>query len=130
MTRRGFKAISNRLIVSPIVATLVFSTTPAVARQWVDAICKDWNFRQIIPAHFTAPIQATPADLRAAFSFVYDDASTGDKSASKTQGGILGGVLRALNMNANARRVVYPEDDIRALNSAKEFLKSAGVVNK
>lgn len=129
----GFKAIANKLIVSPIVATLVFSTTPEVAREWVESICRDWNFRQIIPAHFTAPIPATPTDLRAAFSFVYPE----EQEAAKPAGmGLLGGLLSALRpaggsgSSSAPRGVVFPEEDIKALNSAKEFLKSAGVVNK
>ncbi len=120
--------------MSPIVATLVFSTTPADARRWVDSICANWNFRQIIPAHFSAPIPATPADLRAAFSFVYEDQQQ-QQPAQAAAGGLLGGLLSGLRLgggvSAGAKAgVVYPEDDIRALKSAKEFLKSAGVVNK
>lgn len=47
---RGFLAIANRLIVGPILKTLVFSTTPEVTRAWVDSICADWAFTSIIPA--------------------------------------------------------------------------------
>jgi hypothetical protein len=37
---RGFKAIANRLIVGPILKTLVFSTEPELSREWVDSICR------------------------------------------------------------------------------------------
>ena len=33
-------------------------------RRWVDSICNSWDFNQIIPAHFDAPIAAGPADFR------------------------------------------------------------------
>ena len=132
--------------MSPIVATLVFSTSPADSRRWVESICRDWNFRQIIPAHFSAPIPATPADLRAAFSFVFYDQQQQQGRRAGTQehlgnggvaggGGLLSGWFARLGLGGSVRAagkqgVVYPEEDIRALNSAKEFLKSAGVVNK
>lgn len=47
---RGFLAIANRLIVGPILKTLVFSTTPDATRAWVDDICDSWAFTSIIPA--------------------------------------------------------------------------------
>lgn len=47
---------------------VISSTTSASrglqVRQWVDSICSSWDFKQIIPAHFDAPIPAGPADLR------------------------------------------------------------------
>ena len=35
----------------------------------MESICKEWEFKQIIPAHFDAPIAANPADLRYALPF-------------------------------------------------------------
>ena len=61
---KGFSAIANRLIVGPILKTLVFSTEPELSKEWIEDICSSWNFTQIIPAHFTAPIPAGPNDLR------------------------------------------------------------------
>lgn len=121
---RGFKAIANRLIVGPILKTLVFTTEPELSRDWVESICKDWNFKQIIPAHFTAPIQATPKDLRKAFSFLYDgevlkSRKNGDGFLSKLFGG-----------DPSSGNNLYPAEDIKALDNAKEFLVKAGVVNK
>lgn len=137
--------------MGPILKTLVFSTTPALARAWVDSICRDWDFRQIIPAHFTAPVPATPADLRAAFGFVYEEEqpSTSAAAASKPSGsanpakaldglllGLLGGGGRAAAAKGPAvpptsrAGVVYPPADIAALDSARRLLEGAGVVNK
>ena len=39
-------------------------------RVWVDEISSEWNFQQIIPAHYSAPIKARPADFRSAFDFL------------------------------------------------------------
>jgi hypothetical protein len=124
----GFRAVANRLIVGPILKTLVFSTQPEASRAWVDAICRDWAFRQIIPAHFTAPIKASPADLKAAFGFLYE----GEQRSARRPGGV-GGLLGGLfggGGGGAGRGVQYPESDMAALNAAKRFLVSAGVVNK
>lgn len=32
--------------------------------RWIEDIASNWDFRRIIPAHFTAPVRATPHDLR------------------------------------------------------------------
>ena len=32
--------------------------------RWIEDIASNWDFRQIIPAHFAAPVPATPQDLR------------------------------------------------------------------
>ena len=36
---------------------------PGPVRRWIDQICA-WDFRTVISAHFNAPVDATPADLR------------------------------------------------------------------
>lgn len=118
----GFAAVAGRLIVGPILKTLVFSTQPDASRAWVDAICRDWAFRQVIPAHFTAPVKAGPADFKAAFAFLYEG------QQQQRRGGWLGGLF--FGGGGSAKGVQYPEEDMAALNAAKKFLVSAGVVNK
>ncbi|KAJ6371274.1 hypothetical protein OIU77_001723 [Salix suchowensis] len=54
----SFAQMSQKLIVSPIVKTLVFSKVPEKVRDWIDSIVRDWKFKRIIPAHFAAPINA------------------------------------------------------------------------
>lgn len=91
--------------------------------------CRDWKFRQIVPAHFTAPVPATPADLKAAFGFLYESGSGGGGAAPG--GGVLGKLLGPLLSGGAGRKgVSYPEEDMRALNAAKRFLVSVGAVNK
>ncbi|KAL5203144.1 hypothetical protein ABZP36_014096 [Zizania latifolia] len=66
----SFAKMSQKLIVSPIVKTLVFIKVPEKVRDWVDRITADWLFRRIIPAHFSAPINASRSDFLAAFAFL------------------------------------------------------------
>jgi len=39
----------------------------------VDEVVERWDFDQIVPAHFDAPITATPRDFSNAFMFLKDD---------------------------------------------------------
>ena len=59
----------GKLIVAPILQTLIFNRGPQAALGWADRIAQ-WNFTQVIPAHFSAPIEATSADFRQAFDFL------------------------------------------------------------
>jgi hypothetical protein len=54
----SFDAISERLLVGPVVRTLVYSKIPNTVCDWVDRICADWRFERIIPAHFSSPVKA------------------------------------------------------------------------
>ena len=120
----SFRAIANKVIVGPILKTLVFSIEPEASRAWVDSICQDWAFSRIIPAHFSAPIKAGPAEFKAAFGFLYDGVKEEKKAGA---GGFFGGLFGGVN---GKKAVLYPPEDIKALDSAKAFLSKAGVVNK
>lgn len=118
---KGFAAIANRLIVGPILKTLVFSTEPELSREWIDDICKSWNFRQIVPAHFSAPIPAGPKDLKAAFYFLYED-----QPKTPSPGSFLSSLFNpSIGKPAKAS---YPEEDIKALNAARKFLVRTGAI--
>jgi len=67
----SFDEISNKLFVSPVVRTFIYERTQAETLAWVDDICQ-WNFKQIIPAHLDAPIQAGPREFKEAFKFLSD----------------------------------------------------------
>jgi hypothetical protein len=54
----SFDAIAERLIVGPVVRELVYNKIPNTVCDWVDAMCADWRFERIIPAHFAAPVRA------------------------------------------------------------------------
>ena len=59
-----FPIISGRLIIMPVIQTLVFAKCPGAARKWISAIINEWDFTRVIPAHFSAPVDAGPEDVR------------------------------------------------------------------
>ena len=69
----NFLALSNRLLVPPVVRELIYAQNPASVRRWVDRVSERWDFRTIVPAHFDAPISANPTDFRRAFAFLEDE---------------------------------------------------------
>ena len=62
----SFQALLGRLVVSPVLQTLVYSKNPQGARDWVDSVVNSWSFKRVIPAHFEAPVPAGPKDFRQA----------------------------------------------------------------
>ena len=60
---------NGKLLVAPILQTLIFNRGPEAVLAWADKIAQ-WDFEQIIPCHFSAPVAATPADFRQAFNFL------------------------------------------------------------
>lgn len=68
----SFQALSKKLLVSPVLQTLVYSKNPEGSRDWIDRI-NTWSYKRVIPAHFAAPIAAGPKDLRSVIVFVFSD---------------------------------------------------------
>jgi hypothetical protein len=75
----SFEKISDRLIPSPILRTLVFSKGKGPTRRFVNEVCDDWGgeFETIAPAHYDAPVRGDCASLRAAFAFIDDPGEDG-----------------------------------------------------
>ena len=67
----AFKTLrqDGRLIVAPILQTLIFNRGPKQVLAWADTIAQ-WDFEQVIPCHFSAPVAATPTEFRRAFNFL------------------------------------------------------------
>jgi Domain of unknown function (DUF4336) len=67
----SFQAIQNngQLLVAPILQQLILNRAPQQTLAWVDRVSQ-WDFKQIIPCHFQAPLPAGPAEFRAAFDFL------------------------------------------------------------
>lgn len=120
--QRTFTQMSQKLIVSPIVKTLVFSKVPEKVKNWVDRIVADWPFKRIIPAHFDAPVSASPADFKAAFAFLND--LLGEKLSV--------GPSLSLSLSTILGRAAsyFPPDDMKTLSSLDEFLVAVGAVKK
>eukprot|EP00747_Dinoflagellata_sp_TGD_P192837 gnl/TRDRNA2_/TRDRNA2_58236_c0_seq1.p1 gnl/TRDRNA2_/TRDRNA2_58236_c0~~gnl/TRDRNA2_/TRDRNA2_58236_c0_seq1.p1 ORF type:complete len:553 (-),score=81.07 gnl/TRDRNA2_/TRDRNA2_58236_c0_seq1:60-1718(-) len=71
----SFEMISGRLLVSPILQKLVFEKASPIVGKWVEDLAK-WPFTQVVPAHYAAPVKATPEDLRQAFGFALEGYTT------------------------------------------------------
>lgn len=64
--------IKPKLFVAPILRELILNREPETVLEWVDKLCTRFDFKVILPCHLEAKIQASPADFRAAFDFLYD----------------------------------------------------------
>ncbi|KAK3288618.1 hypothetical protein CYMTET_3916 [Cymbomonas tetramitiformis] len=76
----SFSNLQRKLLVPPILQSLVLSKRPTLVKEWVAKICK-WNFQQIIPAHFTAPIRANSRDFERAFQFLDEEPASPPKQS-------------------------------------------------
>jgi Domain of unknown function (DUF4336) len=76
--QRSFEAAcgKGRLFVAPVLQTLILNRAPQETLTWADRVAS-WSFRQMIPCHFEAPIQATPQQFRQAFSFLEQQSERG-----------------------------------------------------
>ena len=119
----SFAQMSQKLIVSPIVKTLVFSKVPEKVRDWIDEIASDWRFKRIIPAHFEAPVNAGRSEFLAAFGFLDD--LLGERYVNRPP------LLSILFTSLMGKAASYfPPDDMRTLSSLDQFLVSVGAVKK
>ncbi|XP_050380317.1 uncharacterized protein LOC126797678 [Argentina anserina] len=120
--KASFSQMSQKLIVSPIVKTLVFSKVPEKVRDWIDRISRDWRFKRIIPAHFAAPVNASRSDFLAAFGFLDD--LLDEPYATRPS-------LSLLFTSLMGKAASYfPPDDMKTLSSLDQFLVSVGAVKK
>lgn len=69
-TPRAFARFSQdgAPLVAPIIQ-IILSRAPGASKAWANQVMS-WDFERVIPAHFDAPIAATPATLRPAFNFL------------------------------------------------------------
>ncbi|MBD2446336.1 DUF4336 domain-containing protein [Nostoc sp. FACHB-152] len=79
--QQSFHALSGngRPFVAPILQTLILPQGPRQVLDWADKVAT-WDFQQIIPCHFDAPIKASPSQFRQAFSFLEKQPSTSKES--------------------------------------------------
>ena len=74
-TPRSFERFSQggAPLVAPIIQ-IILSRAPAASAAWVAQVMS-WDFVRVVPAHFDAPVAATPASLRPAFDFLAQGAN-------------------------------------------------------
>ncbi|KAL0019064.1 hypothetical protein WJX79_006492 [Trebouxia sp. C0005] len=123
----SFQALSERLVVSPVLQTLVYSKNPSGAREWVDKVASRWSFKRVIPAHFEAPVAAGPKDFRQAFQFLWDMQSDQSTQAADPQPQQSQNVIARLFNRKPAAPFRPPASDMRALNGLEDVLTKAGV---
>jgi len=77
---KNFKAISNggELFCPPILTKLILDREPQRTLDWVDSICKKFDFTRVIPCHLNNNVKATPKQFRAAFDVLTSDGKQGN----------------------------------------------------
>lgn len=60
---------NGRPFVAPILQVLIFPQAPTEVISWANEVAT-WDFTQIIPCHFDAPILTNASEFRRAFSFL------------------------------------------------------------
>ena len=102
---QSWRDITNRLIVAPVVGTLVYENVPEPVNAWAKKIAR-WDFNRIVPCHFDAPIRAGPREFLSAFSFL---------PSSRPDDNPKGGEY-------------YPNEDMILLRGVADFLLNTGVI--
>lgn len=110
---RSFELLraDGQLFVAPILQTLILNRAPQETLEWANQVAS-WQFQQIIPCHFSAPIFATPEQFRLAFSFLAAQLSqTGNRIGLQTH--VLPEedfqLLRSLDMTLTRWRISPPK---------------------
>ena len=77
----GYEALVDRLVRAPILRAVVDARAPEAVRDWIleqtttttATNYNTWDYDRVITGHFASPIQATPADVRASFDYLFKD---------------------------------------------------------
>lgn len=77
----------------------MYSRCGKYVRKWIEGMAADWDFKQIVPAHFAAPISCTGKELIAAFQRSTDvyEPEVSDKGATERGSGDTAGGLATSN---------------------------------
>ncbi|MGJ3254077.1 MAG: DUF4336 domain-containing protein [Elainellaceae cyanobacterium] len=95
----------GRPLVAPILQRLILNRAPQATLDWTCHVAC-WDFHQIIPCHFDAPIKATPHQFRQAFAFL-------EKTPS--------------SLTPSNGYQPLPEDDFEVLNELNNSLNKRGI---
>ena len=103
---QSWSEITNRLIVAPVVGTLVYENVPKPVNEWAKRVAR-WNFDRIVRATLTRD-SAGQREFVSAFSFL---PSSRPEKAGRRRGG-----------------AYYPNEDMILLRGVADFLLNAGVI--
>ncbi len=101
---KGFETLrgDGRLLVAPILQTLILNRAPQATLKWVNRIAC-WDFHRIIPCHFEAPIVANPQQFRSAFNFLEQiDSYTADLPTADFQ------LMHQIEQRLERWRIIVP----------------------
>jgi len=101
--KQSFDALrgGGRLLVAPILQTLILNRAPQETIDWADKIAS-WDFQRIVPCHFDCPIAASPSQFRQAFGFLEKGYSGFEEDFE---------LLREIDEGLNRLRIVPPRKE-------------------
>lgn len=107
--KASYETLRNggQLFVAPVLQRLILNRAPKQVLDWCDRVAR-WNFTQVIPAHFDAPVMATPESFRQAFRFLERPSPT---SLHET--------AQLLNPDSSQ----LPEQDLKLISQIDQFLQ-------
>lgn len=108
--QRSFDTLrgNGRLLVAPILQTLILNRAPKETLMWVDTIA-NWDFVRIIPGHFDSPINAQPQEFRQAFAFL-------EKYPALSAGAF------------DSRTYPLPQEDFQTIQGIEKNLNQLGII--
>lgn len=101
---------NGRILVAPILQTLILNRAPRETIAWANRVAK-WDFQRIIPAHFDAPVTATPQQFRQAFAFLERQPKLDKTSLDYSLPEADFQVLRGIDAGLNWLSIVPPAED-------------------
>ena len=124
------------------VSSLVFSRCQAAVRAWIEDLVADWDFKQVVPSHFDAPVPCNGQELVAAFQRSTDVYSVTDAQRAEAgeiddgQGepeapqGLLQQLLALRRAGSKPGENVLDPTDLKALENLNWFLEVTRSVDK
>ncbi len=109
--QQSFEALhgGGRLLVAPILQTLIFNRGPDEVLRWAKWIAT-WQFERIIPAHLDAPVVSNPHDFLAAFQFLSEESKPSGEYRSLPDSDFQ--LLRDIEQSLLKRGVAVPRQKI------------------
>lgn len=79
--QQSFNFLRGRLLVAPILQTLILNRSPQEILYWADKVSR-WNFQRIIPSHLDSPLTVEVSQFRQAFSFLQHQSTVQEENLS------------------------------------------------